>query len=131
MTTGHHSRTIRIQRAYDAPAEGGGYRVLVDRFWPRGKSKADLRLDEWAKDLAPTAELIKWFGHVPERWTEFRQRYLHELAAPDAKDAMRNLLDAAGARDILLLYGARDERHNQAVVLREALQRMEEQAKAK
>jgi uncharacterized protein YeaO (DUF488 family) len=129
--TATHQRSIRIERAYDAHAEQNGYRVLVDRFWPRGKTKADLHLDEWAKELAPTSDLIKWFGHVPERWEEFRRRYLHELATTDAKDAMRNLLAGAGARDILLLYGARDERHNQAVVLREALLHMEEHSRAR
>ena len=69
------SPEIRLQRAYEDPGADDGYRVLVDHFWPRGRTKDSLKLDEWAKDLAPDAELIKWFGHKPERWEEFRKRY--------------------------------------------------------
>ncbi|HEX6929181.1 MAG TPA: DUF488 family protein, partial [Gammaproteobacteria bacterium] len=70
---------IRLKRAYDAPSQGDGYRVLVDRLWPRGRSKADLALDEWCRDVAPSDALRKWFGHDPARWTEFRRRYRIEL----------------------------------------------------
>jgi uncharacterized protein YeaO (DUF488 family) len=122
----HARRTIEIQRAYDSSPDGKTYRVLVDRFWPRGLRKADLQPDAWAKDLSPTAELIKWFGHQADRWAEFRTRYLDELAGAEHQAAMRDLLAAAGARSIILLYGARDDKHNQAVVLRDALQRMAE-----
>lgn len=115
----HHE--IRLRRAYDAVEQDGSYRVLVDRFWPRGRSKADLHLDAWVRDLAPTPDLIKWFGHRAERWSEFHDRYLDELGTPASRDALRDLLAAAGGRPITLLYGARDEHHNQAVVLREAL----------
>jgi uncharacterized protein YeaO (DUF488 family) len=115
-------RTIAIQRAYDDPAAGDGYRVLVDRFWPRGRSKATLKLDEWARDLAPTAELIEWFGHDPARWKEFRERYHDELAAPAQRERLQALLHAAGRRRITLVYGARSETENQAVVLRDVLQ---------
>jgi uncharacterized protein YeaO (DUF488 family) len=119
-------RDIRIQRAYDAVSEDGSYRILVDRFWPRGVSKADLHPDAWARELAPTPDLIKWFGHQAERWQEFRDRYLRELSASATQEGMKNLLAAAGKRDITLLYGARDEQHNQAVVLREALLAMDQ-----
>ena len=120
MTTTKHD--IELQRAYDAPTSQDGYRVLVDRFWPRGRSKDVLKLDEWARDLAPSADLIHWYGHVPERWGEFRRRYRSELAVPEQRERLRALLAAAGARRITLVYGARTETGNQAIVLREALQ---------
>ena len=112
---------IAVQRAYDDSSEHDGYRVLVDRYWPRGRSKDALKLDEWARDLAPSAALIHWFGHVPERWDEFRRRYLAELATAEQRDRLRALLDAAAARRITLVYGARSATQNQAVVLREVL----------
>jgi uncharacterized protein YeaO (DUF488 family) len=114
-------RDIAIQRAYEDPTAHDGYRVLVDRFWPRGRSKETLKLDEWLRELAPTPELIHWFGHDPARWQEFRARYRHELAVMEQRDRLRELLDAAGTRRITLVYGARSETENQAVVLREAL----------
>lgn len=114
---------IMIRRAYDAAASSDGYRVLVDRFWPRGRSKADLHLDAWERDVAPSAELIRWFGDKPERWEAFRERYLGELAAPEMRERLRALLAAGGSqKTITLVYGARGEAENQAVVLREALQ---------
>ena len=116
--------TVSIRRAYDEPATADGYRVLVDRVWPRGRRKDELALDEWAKELAPSTELRKWFGHDPERWDEFRERYRDELSTPEAHERLRALLDAAGTRRITLVYSARDERHNQAVVLREKLARL-------
>ncbi|WP_300619632.1 DUF488 family protein [Dokdonella sp.] len=114
-------RDIVLQRAYDDPTPHDGYRVLVDRFWPRGRSKDVLKLDDWARDLAPSADLIHWYGHAPERWEEFRRRYLAELAASEQRGRLHALLDAAGRRRITLVYGARTETGNQAVVLREAL----------
>lgn len=122
MTTKKASaHDIVLQRAYDDPTSHDGYRVLVDRFWPRGRSKDVLKLDDWARDLAPTPDLIHWYGHVPERWPEFQKRYLAELAAPEQRERMRVLLDAAGKHRITLVYGARTPTENQAVVLREAL----------
>ena len=112
---------IALQRAYDEPTPGDGYRVLVDRFWPRGRSKDVLKLDDWARELAPSADLIHWYGHAPERRDEFRARYLAELATPAARDRLRALLAAAGSGRITLVYGARSETGNQAIVLREAL----------
>lgn len=112
---------IVIQRAYEDPTPQDGYRVLVDRFWPRGRSKETLQLGEWARELAPEPELIHWFGHDPARWEEFRARYRKELAQPAQRERLRTLLATAGARRITLVYGARSETENQAVVLREAL----------
>jgi uncharacterized protein YeaO (DUF488 family) len=114
-------RDIAIQRAYDEPTPHDGYRVLVDRFWPRGRGKDALKLDDWARELAPSAQLIRWFGHQVSRWEEFRARYRKELDAPEQRERLRALVKAAAQRRITLVYGARDEAHNQAVVLREAL----------
>lgn len=114
-------RDIVIQRAYDDPGPHDGYRVLVDRFWPRGRSKETLKLDQWLREVAPTAELIHWFGHDPARWQAFRTRYRHELAAAEQHERLRALLDAAGRQRLTLVYGAHSETENQAVVLREVL----------
>lgn len=113
---------ISVQRVYEGIGPDGSYRALVDRMWPRGLRRADLHLDEWARDIAPTQELCKWFSHIEERWDEFRARYQAELAAPEQQARMAALLDAAGDRPLTLLYGARNTEHNQAVVLRDALQ---------
>ena len=114
-------RDIVLQRAYEDPGAHDGYRVLVDHFWPRGRSKDVLRLDEWARELGASAELIHWYGHVHERWPEFRERYRKELAQDAQKERMRALLKAAGKQRITLVFGARTETENQAVVLREVL----------
>ena len=113
---------ITVQRVYEGLGPEGSYRALVDRMWPRGLRKADLHLDEWARDIAPTQELCKWFSHIEERWEEFRQRYQAELAEPEQQARMATLLDAAGDRPLTLLYGARNTEHNQAVVLHDVLQ---------
>ena len=115
---------IHIQRAYDDPGPDDGYRVLVDRVWPRGRSKQQLALDAWAKDLAPGTALRQWFGHRPQRWDAFRPRYRAELATAAAQEQMHALRAAAGRGPLTLVYGARDETHNQAVVLREALREL-------
>jgi uncharacterized protein YeaO (DUF488 family) len=120
--------SIAIRRAYEEPAPHDGYRVLVDRFWPRGRSKDALALDEWARDLAPDPALIHWFAHDPARWEEFRARYRGELAGAAQRVRLRELLAAAGRRRITLVYGARSETENQAVVLREALQAIASEA---
>ena len=110
---------IRVKRAYQQPAGSDGCRILVDRVWPRGVRKAELRADLWARDAAPSTGLRKWFGHDPERWDEFRRRYFKELEAhPEALEEIRRL--AADGR-ITLVYGARDEQHNHAVALLEFL----------
>lgn len=121
MSAAKPAADIALRRAYDDPGADDGHRVLVDRFWPRGRSRQVLRLDEWARELAPSAALIRWFGHAPERWAEFRARYLDELAAPEPRERLHALLAAAGPRRLTLVYGAKSDTQNQAVVLREAL----------
>lgn len=111
---------IRLRRVYDPPVPEDGHRVLVDRLWPRGVTKEAARVDDWRREVAPSAELRRWFGHDPARWLEFRRRYRGELTANP--EALAGLLDAARDGVLTLVYGARDERHNQAVVLREVLE---------
>jgi len=113
---------IRTKRIYDPPDDGDGFRVLVDRLWPRGVSKETARVDLWAKELAPTTTLRKWFGHDPARFDEFRRRYRDELRQ-NAEPA-RQLLKAAGRKPVTLLFAARDRDCNQAVVLREFLREL-------
>ncbi len=110
---------VELKRVYEQGESAAGYRVLVDRLWPRGLSKAQLPLDEWARELAPSAALRKWFGHDPARWEEFRRRYLGELEAQAGE--LERLRVIARRRPLILLYGAKDETRNQAVVLRAAL----------
>ena len=109
--------TIEIKRTYDARERDDGWRVLVERLWPRGMTKSALAADAWLKEVAPSTELRKWFGHRVERWDEFRRRYRGELAANP--DAWRPLVEASGAGKVTLLYSARDSSHNGALVLRE------------
>ena len=111
---------IRLRRAYDPPVPEDGHRVLVDRIWPRGITKEAARIDAWLREVAPSGELRRWFGHDPARWPEFRRRYRGELEANP--EALAPLLAAARQDTLTLVYGARDERHNQAVVLREVLE---------
>lgn len=117
---------IKLIRAYDVGDQDVGWRILVDRLWPRGLSKTTLQLHEWLKELAPSDELRRWFDHRPERWAEFRKRYLAELkACPDEID---RLLKLAARRRVALLYAARDERRNNAVVLKSLLESRRTQA---
>ena len=109
---------IGVRRAYEPRDPREGRRVLVDRLWPRGLSKSDLADALWIRDVAPSTGLRKWFGHRPERWTEFRRRYFAELHANPAVEALRDVI-ATGP--VTLIYGAKDERHNQAVALAEFL----------
>lgn len=110
---------IRLKRAYDPPAASDGTRILVDRLWPRGLRKADAAIDHWEKEVAPSDELRRWFGHDPARWDEFRRRYRAELAGNAA--AVADLRARIGKGPATLVYSARDEAHNQAVVLKELL----------
>jgi uncharacterized protein YeaO (DUF488 family) len=115
---------VLLKRAYDEPASTDGFRVLVDRLWPRGKKKADLRLDAWVKEIAPSTELRKWFGHDPKRWPEFCKRYKAELKSPTLKKTIADTLQAAGKHStITLIYAAKDTEHNEAVVLRDIFRR--------
>jgi len=111
--------TIGINRVYEPDSRRDGQRILVERLWPRGIRKDDLRLDGWYKEVAPSTELRKWYGHEVSRWPEFRRRYLEELI--ENRDAWRPILDAALKRKVTLLYSAHDVEHNSAVVLRDYL----------
>lgn len=113
---------VRTRRAYGRPAADDGYRVLVDRLWPRGLKKDALRLDLWAKDLAPSPALRRWFGHDPARFAEFARRYHAELRAGPARALLSDLTRRAAQGTVTLVYGARDERHNGAAVLRDAIE---------
>jgi uncharacterized protein YeaO (DUF488 family) len=106
---------VRLKRAYEPAAVSDGYRVLIDRLWPRGVSREEARLDEWAQSLAPSAELRRWFGHEPQRFAEFRRRYTAELGHQEAK--LRELRRRARTGTVTLVYGAHDTEHNDAVVL--------------
>ncbi len=111
---------LQLKRAYVAAAPSDGKRILVDRLWPRGISKQKAALDDWMKDLAPSTGLRQWFGHDPAKWDEFRRRYRAELAAHG--EELGKLRDLAKAHKVTLVYGARDEQHNEAVVLRDVLE---------
>jgi len=111
---------ILLKRAYEAPAQADGERILVDRLWPRGLSKATARIDLWLKDVAPSTELRQWFGHDPGKWVEFGKRYRAELKRNPALDMLRERVRHG---DVTLVYGARDAQHNQAVVLKQVLER--------
>jgi uncharacterized protein YeaO (DUF488 family) len=110
---------LRLKRAYEPAAPDDGKRILVDRLWPRGLSKDKAALDDWIKEIAPSTELRKWFGHDPARWAEFQRRYRIELRQHGVLlDRIRSL---AKTQTVTLLYAARDEEHNDAVVLRDVL----------
>jgi len=111
---------IQVRRAYDAPAEADGRRFLVDRLWPRGVKREDLKIEDWLRDIAPSSDLRKWFGHDPNRWQEFEKRYLAEL--DEKADALAPLRQAALEGDVTLVYGAKDTEHNNAVVLKAYLE---------
>ena len=119
MTTSH----VRMQRAYDEPTPDDGYRVLVDRVWPRGRTKEHLRLDEWARDLGPSTQLRKWFGHDPARWPEFQARYHAELADPGRARTLDELAERARQARVTLVFGAHDAERNQARVIADELER--------
>src|SRR5579864_6334464 len=110
---------VKLKRAYEPAAANDGTRILIDRLWPRGVKKADAAVDQWAKDIAPSTSLRKWFGHDPERWTEFRRRYAAEVHQHSAQ--LNKLRALARQRPITLAFSAHDEVHNDAVVLRDLL----------
>ncbi len=113
------AKNIRLKRAYERATPDDGARILVDRLWPRGVTKADAAIDRWERDLAPSAALRKWFGHDPARWSEFQRRYRKELNTH--ADLIAELRGLARKGLLTLVYGARDEEHNDAVVLRDVL----------
>ena len=110
---------VRLKRAYDQPGPTDGYRVLIDRLWPRAVPREKAQLDEWLRELAPSTELRRWFGHDPARFAEFSRRYVEELSAHE--DKVRELRGRARRGRLTLVYGARDTEHNDAVVLAELL----------
>lgn len=112
--------TIYIKRIYDDKAEDDGVRILVDRLWPRGISKENANLDEWMKNIGPSTELREWFGHDPDKFSDFKQKYIEELKSNDEQHQELEILEGIvkdARKDVILLYGAKDEKHNQAVVL--------------
>ncbi|MDE2229176.1 MAG: DUF488 domain-containing protein [Alphaproteobacteria bacterium] len=121
MVKRHGKIDVNLKRAYLPPSPQDGYRVLVDRIWPRGLRKKKARIDLWLKDVAPSTALRKWFGHDPARWREFRRRYQAELARQATP--LEKLRAMARKGRLTLIFGARDERHNQAVVLKDLLAR--------
>ena len=113
--------SIQIKRVYEPPLLTDGFRVLVDRLWPRGKKKGKVVFDAWEKELAPSTELRKWFGHAESRFAEFAKRYEAELES--RSEQLDVLIESSGGRTITLLYSAKNEKLNQAVVLKECLER--------
>ncbi len=111
---------IQVKRVYEKPSRTDGFRVLVDRLWPRGLTKERAAVQWWLKDVAPTTELRKWFGHEPAKWKEFQVRYRKELR--DKKEALKRLRQKSKEGIVTLLYGARDEEHNEALVLKRVLE---------
>lgn len=110
---------IALKRAYDPPSDEDGERILVDRLWPRGLAKEEARLSSWLKEVAPSPELRKWFGHDPSRWEEFRRRYEMELRSPDKQALLEGLAGKSLRGVVTLVYGARDRERNHAVVLKD------------
>ncbi|EMG38517.1 hypothetical protein PCS_00145 [Desulfocurvibacter africanus PCS] len=113
---------LKLKRIHDQPGPDDGKRYLVDRVWPRGVRKADAHLDEWLKALAPSTELRKWFNHDPARWEDFQARYCLELEAPELRALLDRLASEAETGSVTLLYGAKDEQRNQAVVIRRVVE---------
>lgn len=113
--------TIRLKRVYEPPTEDDGYRILVERLWPRGLSKKRAKIDLWAKDAGASTELRTWFGHEPERWEEFRRRYFAEIRQrPEVLQLLRDVIREKGT--VTFVFAARDERYNNAVALKEFLE---------
>ena len=112
---------IQLKRAYDKPSSGNGYRILVDRIWPRGVSKDELEIDEWLKDIAPSTELRKWFNHDPVKWDDFKKRYFKELK--QKKELTEKIIEKMKNHNITFVYSAKDREHNNAVALKEYIEK--------
>jgi uncharacterized protein YeaO (DUF488 family) len=112
---------VNIRRAYDKPGARDGIRILVDGLWPRGVTKADLKIGAWEKSIAPSKTLRTWYGHDPAKWPEFRKRYRKELAESPRKEALERLATMAGQGNLTLVFGARDAEHSNAAVIAEAI----------
>lgn len=119
-------KKILIKRIYEAATEDDGYRILIDRLWPRGVSKEEAHLNDWIKEVAPTDELRKWFDHDPKKFGEFEERYRTELK--DKSDLLLQIRKKAANTTVTLLYGAKDTEHNQALVLQKVLEELERTA---
>ncbi len=115
--------SILLKRVYEPPDPSDGERILVERLWPRGVSKESAHLDEWLKNVAPSPELRRWFGHDPERWDEFRRRYEAELQAPEKQTLLTELAEKARHGPVTFVFAARDVEHNAAVVLKDMVER--------
>lgn len=111
--------SIKVKRVYEQPDKRDGMRILVDRLWPRGLTKEKASIDLWLKDIAPSTELRKWFGHDPAKWKQFQTRYRTELGKK--KDSIKLLKQKSKEQDVTLVYGARDQEHNEALVLKRLL----------
>ncbi|RDY71780.1 DUF488 domain-containing protein [Halobacillus sp. SY10] len=115
--------SIVLKRIYDDEKQTGGYRILIDRVWPRGISKEKAQLDEWAKELTPTSSLRQWFNHDPDKFNEFESKYKKELhQSEEAKSKKKELQEIAQNHRVVLLYGAKNEKHNHAIVLKDWLE---------
>lgn len=118
-------KDVRYRRIYDDASSEDGVRILVDRIWPRGMGKEDAHIDEWMRDVAPSTELRRWYGHDPDRYAEFSRRYLTELREPERQQALQRLRETARRKRMTLLTAARDLEHSQAAVLADWLNRAE------
>src|SRR6185437_869779 len=114
---------VAIKRAYDPPRRADGIRILVDRLWPRVLEKQAAQIEQWMRELGPSNELRRFFGHDPARWQDFRKRYLTELKRADATSLLAELVEIARNGTLTLIYSAKDQQHNQAVVLKQLLDR--------
>lgn len=113
---------LKLKRSYDPLSDQDGERLLVERLWPRGMRREAARLDGWLKELAPSPDLRKWFGHDVQRWEEFQRRYRAELGSPEKAALLRSLAEKARTGAVTLVFAARDTEHNSAVVLKEAVE---------
>lgn len=109
---------VQIKRAYELPKPEDGYRVLVDRIWPRGVSKKQIQIDDWIKEIAPSTRLRKWFGHDPEKWKQFQLQYKKELERAEPSEKLDRLAELSKEQTLTLVYGARDKEHTHALVLK-------------
>lgn len=115
---------LELKRAYDEPSKKDGKRILVDRVWPRGKSKEKLAIDHWYKDIAPSSELRKWFNHDPDKFQDFKKKYKEELTSDSKKEVLKQIKSFLSEDKVTLVFGAKDRKHNQAVVLKEIIQEL-------
>lgn len=114
-----HRENVKLKRAYEPASQSDGRRILIDRLWPRGVKKTDAKIDVWLKDIPPSTELRKWFGHDPARWQEFQRRYTAEIS--QHPEQLQHLRDLAREGKITLVFSAHDETHNNAIVVRDAM----------